>query len=224
MVRVVCSALFALCSVARAQCEGWLAGHGLASIDGNVLAVTFWDSDGAGPEPERLIAGGSFIRAGGKTVNNLAAWDGNAWEPLGTGTNGAVWSLRVFEGRLIAGGVFTSAGGVMAVRIAAWDGAAWSAMANGMNDGVTVLAEHGGALIAGGTFPTTGSSGTSGDPERPAPDPSLQPRFGAVTVAAGEEAWESEVTRGACGLWAGGTGTGRRGAEGAGQVMGRAVS
>lgn len=58
----------------------------------------------------------------------IARWDGAAWSPLGSGMNGAVLALSLFDDgsgqgpRIHAGGSFTTAGGVEASHIASWDG------------------------------------------------------------------------------------------------------
>jgi hypothetical protein len=68
--------------------------------------MTTWDPDGNGPHKELLIVGG-FSVAGDMVANNIAAWDGNSWQPLGSGINGSVRALTVYNGELIAGGEFT---------------------------------------------------------------------------------------------------------------------
>jgi hypothetical protein len=67
-----------------------------------------------------LIAGGDFTTAGGVAANNIARWNGNAWQPLGSGTNGGVNALIGYNGELIAGGWFTTAGGVDSAYWARW--------------------------------------------------------------------------------------------------------
>jgi hypothetical protein len=66
----------------------------------------------------RLIAAGTFLKAGGGTVNHIAQWDGSAWSPLGQGTNARVHTLAVHNGMLFVGGDFTEASGVPARHIA----------------------------------------------------------------------------------------------------------
>jgi len=58
--------------------------------------------------------------AGGEAANHIAAWDGSSWEAVGTGMNGQVKSLTVYDNKLLAGGEFDSAGGVSSNHIAAW--------------------------------------------------------------------------------------------------------
>src|SRR5665213_1693824 len=44
-----------------------------------------------------LYVGGTFSKAGNMTVNNIAKWNGQTWSELGSGTNGTVISLDVFD-------------------------------------------------------------------------------------------------------------------------------
>jgi hypothetical protein len=49
-----------------------------------------------------LIAGGSFTTAGGTNCMRIARWDGNTWQPLGSGMGGPeypnVQALTVYNG------------------------------------------------------------------------------------------------------------------------------
>ena len=87
---------------------------------------------------------------------------GPAWLPLGSGMNGGVNALAVYNGQLIAGGWFTTAGGVSANCIAAWNGSSWSPLGSGMDGGVCALAVFDGQLIAGGWFTTAGGVSANG--------------------------------------------------------------
>ncbi|MFO0838187.1 MAG: hypothetical protein U1D55_06635 [Phycisphaerae bacterium] len=112
----------------------------------------------------RLFAGGGFGLAGTTPVRFIAAWNGSSWSPLGSGMNGLVRALAIFDDGsgpvLYAGGQFTSAGGIAASRIARWDGLSWSALGAGVNG--TVWALHvadlgsGSALYVAGDFTTAG--------------------------------------------------------------------
>jgi len=117
------------------ECEfDWKPGQNLPGLNGWVYAVTPWDPDGAGPQPELLVAGGYFNKAGGGDANGIAAWDGNSWLALGSGmSDPLVRALTVYNGQLIAGGYFTTAGGVDANYVAAWDGIKWQPLGSGMN-------------------------------------------------------------------------------------------
>jgi len=166
--------------------EFWAAGdeivRGIAKWDGSMWSplgagVTstihaleiFDDGSGGGPG---LFAGGGFIVAGGVSANRIAKWDGTDWSPLGSGMNGIVRSLTVFDDGsgggpvLYAGGNFTTAGGVEANYIAKWDGTSWSPLGTGLATGVhpfvasmTVFddgSSGGPALYTGGRFLTAG--------------------------------------------------------------------
>jgi hypothetical protein len=68
---------------------------------------------------DNLIAVGDIESIGGTTVNNIAAWNGSAWSPLGTGFRNANWvnALAVWQNKLYVGGDFFEAGGVVADNI-----------------------------------------------------------------------------------------------------------
>ena len=79
--------------------------------------------DGAGLA---LYAGGSFLGAGGVTVNRIARWNGSSWSALGSGVNAnGIRALGALGSSLYAVGDFSTAGGAPATRIARWDGSSW---------------------------------------------------------------------------------------------------
>lgn len=122
--------------IALAQCQPqWIPSFGFASLNGPVNALTVWDPDGPGERPAQIVAGGSFSAAGGRTISNIAIWNGSAWEPLGApgaeGVNGTVYALSVFQGDLYAGGEFSLAGNAPATALARWNGAQWSSVETG---------------------------------------------------------------------------------------------
>ncbi|MCC5823664.1 MAG: immunoglobulin domain-containing protein [Phycisphaerales bacterium] len=137
---------------------------------GTVYALAVFD-DGTGPA---LYAGGEFTVASGQVVNYIAKWDGSNWSPLtgslGTGTNGRVKALTVFDdgtgAALYAGGVFALAGGQVVSRIAKWDGTDWSPLfgpsgtgLNGLVEALTVFDDGTGeGLYAGGLFTSAGGT------------------------------------------------------------------
>lgn len=133
-----------------------------------VTALAVFD-DGVGGGPA-LYAGGQFTSAGDATVNGIAKWNGSTWSALGTGVDGHVSALAVFDdgtgggSALYVGGEFNVAGGVLAHRIAKWNGREWSALGDGMNASVSALAVFddgsggGPALYAAGVFTMSGAT------------------------------------------------------------------
>ena len=58
---------------ARADCPlNWLLGEGVPGVSGSVKAMTTWDPDGPGGQPELLVVGGFFTVAGDVIANNIA--------------------------------------------------------------------------------------------------------------------------------------------------------
>ncbi len=121
--------------------------------------------------PAGLYVGGYFSKAGTVTANNIARWDGTAWNSLGTGTSNGVGSTvnaLVASGTSIyVGGAFTSAGAIAANYIARWNGTAWSSLgtaaANGVSGGgVYALTMLGTNLYAGGNFTQAGGLAAGG--------------------------------------------------------------
>ena len=113
-----------------------------------------------------VIAGGSFLNAGGVGANHVARWDGTAWLPLGSGiVSSSIVSPPVHaivalpNGDVVVGGVFTSAGGVPAANIARWDGTSWHALGAGVSGSVNAMVVlPSGGLVAGGWFATAGGT------------------------------------------------------------------
>jgi hypothetical protein len=72
-----------------------------------------------------LYAGGSFISAGGVTVNGVARWNGTNWSAIGPpsspGVDNIVQVLEVHNGQLYIGGHFTTAGGVQCNGVAKYN-------------------------------------------------------------------------------------------------------
>ena len=63
---------------------------------------------------------GDFTIVGGMSANYIASWNGSSWSPLGSGMNGPVDALMVYNDNLLVGGEFTSAGGKVSTYIAQW--------------------------------------------------------------------------------------------------------
>ncbi len=153
-IRSIATVLLSFPGTALGQCPlEWSPGDGVQGRGGGsfggVAAITEWDPDGPGPEPQVLVAGGSFTAAGEVLAPGLASWDGRTWKALPSVQVGTITALRVYNGELIAAG---DAG----VRIARFSGAAWQPLGGGANGTVYALAEYNGELIAGGFFTFAG--------------------------------------------------------------------
>jgi hypothetical protein len=157
-------------SQARAQCADWQVGPldngGAANgTDGVISAMYPWDPDGAGPGSAVLVVAGQFTSIQGVSASNIAARDPatGMWQPLGSGTDGAVACLTVYNGELIAGGSFAHAGGVPTNNIARWNGSSWQTLPygtnpDGVNNRVNALTVYNNKLIAGGAFTLAGGA------------------------------------------------------------------
>jgi hypothetical protein len=78
-----------------------------------------------------------------------AAGESPLWHSFGSGVNGNVTALAVYNGDLIAAGAFTTAGGQSARGVARWDGSQWNAMGAGLEPGPGWgLIEYHGTLVA----------------------------------------------------------------------------
>ncbi|MBL8861576.1 MAG: hypothetical protein JNK02_06145 [Planctomycetes bacterium] len=142
---------------------------GSPGMSDQVHALQTFDA-GSGPE---LYAGGTFLVAGGTTVNYIARWDGFAWNALAGGvgapTFGPVFALTVHDDgsgpALYVGGAFTTAGGLPTGGLARWDGSSWSSVGGTVNGNVRAFAVFddgsggGPALFVGGSFANAGNSG-----------------------------------------------------------------
>lgn len=149
--------------VANARGQGsctynWRPVGPVPGVSGYVFATTSWDPDGGGPQVPLLVVAGGFGSAGGISVNNIAAWDGSKWSPMGSGFNSAVTALFVHDGMLIAGGSFSHSGSQTVNYLAKWNGTSWEPIGQGVNGAVSCLTSCNGELVAGGAF--TSASGT----------------------------------------------------------------
>ncbi|MBL8878614.1 MAG: hypothetical protein JNG88_05790, partial [Phycisphaerales bacterium] len=87
-------------SVAKWDGQQW---HGFGGTDGiYVYALEVWDDDGDGPRRPGLYVGGQFdfaVQPTGEWIpaENMARWDGQAWEAVGAGTPGTIRALKVHD-------------------------------------------------------------------------------------------------------------------------------
>jgi hypothetical protein len=108
-------------------------------IPSSVSALTVYGGE--------LVVGGTFVTAGGISVNRVARWNGTTFQPMGSGLLFTPSAFMNFGGELVAvGGGPTSR----------WNGSTWSPLGAGPSNG-RALAVYGGQLIVGGTFPSAGA-------------------------------------------------------------------
>jgi trimeric autotransporter adhesin len=141
--------------------NSWVAASG--SLTGRVNDLAFFDHDGLGPASASLYVAGDFDIAGTPTINDLARWDGSAWQAAGQPNSLASTLLAAEEG-LYAGGSFTSIGAVNASGIALLDTSGeWSVVEAGSINGQCRGLEqldlgNGPNLYAGGSFLVAGDT------------------------------------------------------------------
>lgn len=98
------------------------------SSQGQVLCVKCILVDG-----DKVYIGGTFQYAGGKTVHNIALWDGEKWNDLAGGVRMQLSSTipevnvikKMPDGRIIVGGTFNSVYGKRVPSLAIWNGISW---------------------------------------------------------------------------------------------------
>ena len=76
----------------------------------------------------QLIVGGAFTALNGVSVHGVASFDGESWQPVGSGLNGSVTDLVAHNGSLWAAGFFTVPSTGTSAALARWDGEAWHAV------------------------------------------------------------------------------------------------
>ncbi len=151
-----------------AQCAPfWAPGSPLRGANGPIRAHTWWDPDGAGPLPAKLVLVGEFTAIADTAARRVAAYDPQTgqWSELGGGIGGAVTNVVAApNGDLVVVGRFTTAGGSPANRIARYHGGAWLPLGSGITTAVdmfAVAAMPNGDIIAGGDFQAAGGQPAS---------------------------------------------------------------
>jgi len=109
-----------------------------------------------------LYAGGNFWNLAGNIIpmHGIARWNGMAWDSLGTGVGGNVYSIVKYNGILYAGGSFNikdSTGNFIQANISYWNGSIWQ-LPGGLpaSSAVWSLKVVGSDLYAGGNFDSIG--------------------------------------------------------------------
>lgn len=139
----IVSAPFALTIQVAAQCPPeWLSGadRGPSGASPYVYATIPIDPDGAGPQPEMLVAGDMIWSVHGINVNNVAAWDGKRWHSMGGGVWGRVRALAIHDGALIAGGD----------AVWRWNGQNWTQLEGNRPPAANAIATYDNALVIDG--------------------------------------------------------------------------
>jgi len=126
---------------------------GTTSVPGTNNEIRSLHLDNSGT----LYVGGNFSKAGNKTANRIATWNGTIWGTLGTGTSGFVQAIVSTPTDVYLGGNFALAGTQTVNRIAKWNktSSTWSNVGNGVNNNVNALLHDGTYLYASGAFNIT---------------------------------------------------------------------
>ena len=154
--------------VAKFQGGTWSAlGAGVTGGLGRVNALAVFDDT----RGSKLFVGGNFTAAGGIPADNIAAWDGAAWQRIAAGGPATqINAMGVYDDgtgsgeSLFIGGQFDFVGGQSNSRIARYDGTAWSSLGSGLStepfDGASEMRVfddgQGRALFVGGGFTSAG--------------------------------------------------------------------
>jgi len=106
-----------------------------------------------------MYAGGYFSSPG----SNIAQWNDTAWSGLGSGINGRVYAIGLYEDTIYMGGYFTEAGGHSAGSIAKWDGLSFANAGFDFQGGaVNVIHTYNKLLYIGGAFDSVNHKRPSG--------------------------------------------------------------
>jgi hypothetical protein len=153
-------AFVASATAALAQCPLLSQpGPGYVSTDGEVVAATWWDADGTGPAPVRIVFGGDFTIAGSTPCRSLVAMHRTTGQ-LTTFAPGMVDHVRDLAsgpaGELFVAGSRT-VGATTTHVVARWQNGAWTQLGS-FDAPVLVLSRDGnGDLFAGGEFQQVGT-------------------------------------------------------------------
>jgi trimeric autotransporter adhesin len=102
----------------------------------------------------KLVVAGRFSKSDhiNNPGENIGYWDGNQWSELGSGTDGMIWDIKVFNNDLYACGAFQHAGNIVAEELAKWDGSKWCGYGTLFDNIVTTLDFYHDTLYIGGGF------------------------------------------------------------------------
>ncbi|MEO0470728.1 MAG: hypothetical protein AAF206_13965, partial [Bacteroidota bacterium] len=150
----------------------WAAHYGftldeLAWIQPGYAPDVLWRSLGNGSDStitatyadesnQLLYVAGDFQSVGGVAAAQVAVWDGNQYQSLGSGLNGMIKDLILYENDLYAGGLFAGPEGY---NLAKWNGNDWSYEQIGDGGVVHSLAIWSNQLVAAGQLDLNGFGG-----------------------------------------------------------------
>jgi hypothetical protein len=124
-------------------------------LDGSVSAFAYDSLTGD------LYVGGYFFTAGNKVIKNIARWDGESWNAVGTDCDVSVLALAIGKnGVLYAGGNYHEIGKRSVVSV--WDGGSWRSIAQAVLNTFghieinALSVDTNGILYAGGSFDSIG--------------------------------------------------------------------
>lgn len=108
-------------------------------------------------DADNVYVGGVFPTAGNVNAKNIARWDGNKWNILGTGNqngvNNSVYAIQITnDGQVVVGGDFTIAGATPVKNIAIWQNNAWRDVGGGVNGKVYAIDTANDGIYVGGSF------------------------------------------------------------------------
>ena len=88
---------------------GW---HSMGTTSGFIYCMKMYNG--------YLYAGTDSLLNNGSVINYIGRWDGNQWNPLGSGVNNGVNAMEEFHDTLFVTGGFNTAGGDSAYGLARW--------------------------------------------------------------------------------------------------------
>lgn len=100
----------------------------------------------------KLIVGGAFLTPGPR----IAQHDGTSYAPMGSGFDGTVNDLKIYNNELYACGSMVNSGSTPLANIARWTGSAWVSVGTGLNGFVREMEVWNGSLYVIGSFTTAG--------------------------------------------------------------------
>ncbi|HEY5042382.1 MAG TPA: hypothetical protein VIK53_10300 [Verrucomicrobiae bacterium] len=106
-----------------ARCDASKNWHNMTGPDGDTNGYGFYYLT---QFQGQLVAAGTFTNQVNAVIQNIARWDGSAWQPLGGGLEYPVFAVVGNQQVLYAAMQFLGEDGVSRTRVMRWDGAAWT--------------------------------------------------------------------------------------------------